>query len=87
MRGRADGGQNKRLVTLILVLVVICGVLYVFSQKSGSSALEYGNKSLKKFSSYLGSDDDVDDSPSTLGEDGDVGFVPKSFPVSYCMLE
>lgn len=83
-RGRAEGGQNRRLVTLILVLVGICCVAYVVSRKSGSSALEYGNKSLKKFSSYLGSDDDAvaEELPSMLGEDGNIGFIPKSFPVS-----
>ncbi|EXB88376.1 putative methyltransferase PMT8 [Morus notabilis] len=80
-RGRPDGGQNKRLVGVILGLVVICGVLFIYSRKSGSSALEYGSKSLRKFSSYLGSDEDADESPSVLGEDGEDGFIPKSFPV------
>ncbi|PON62649.1 putative methyltransferase PMT [Parasponia andersonii] len=80
-RGRAEGGQNKRLIISILVLVIICGGLYVYSRRSGSIALEYGSKSLRKFSSYLGSDEDVDESSSLLGEDGDVGFIPKSFPV------
>ncbi|KAM6565121.1 hypothetical protein CsatB_025119 [Cannabis sativa] len=80
-RGRADGSQNKRLIGSILVLVLICGLLYVYSGRSGSSALEYGGKSLRKFSSYLGSEEDVEESSPILGEDGDVGFVPKSFPV------
>ena len=81
-RGRADGSQNKRVITSILALVIICGCLYLYSRKSGSSALEYGSKSLRKFSSYLGSEEDVEEPSPIIGEDGDVGFVPKSFPVS-----
>ncbi|KAL5561927.1 hypothetical protein UlMin_031674 [Ulmus minor] len=80
-RGRADGSQKNRLIGLIFVLVTICGVIYLFSGRSGSSPLEYGSKSLKKFSSYLGSDEDDDESSSPLGGDGEDDFVPKSFPV------
>lgn len=84
MRGRADENQKKRLVTLILALVIFCGFLYVYSRKDGSSALEYGSKSLKKFgSSYWSGDDDADESSFKPGEDGEDAVMLKSIPVSF----
>ncbi|XP_048429755.1 probable methyltransferase PMT3 [Pyrus x bretschneideri] len=80
-RGRADGSQRKRLVTSVLVLVIICGLLYLYSKKSGSSALEYGSKIRKFGSTYLGVDEDVDESPPKLGDDEEDGVVLKSIPV------
>ncbi|KAM1761385.1 hypothetical protein ACFX12_004153 [Malus domestica] len=80
-RGRADGSQKKRLVTSVLVLVIICGLLYFYSKKNGSSALEYGSKIRKFGSTYLGVDEDVDDSPPKLGEDEEDGVILKSIPV------
>lgn len=87
-RGRADGSSKKRLVTLVLIVVIICGLLYVYSWKGSSSPLDYGSKSLRKRgSSYLSSDEDTDESSSTsLGEDGVDFFIPKSFPVSNSLL-
>ena len=93
-RGRADGSQKKRLVASICVVAIFLGFLYVYggsifgSQNSGSSALEYGSRSLKRLgSSYLGADDDTDgkqdESSSNLGQgDGDNDIISKSFPVS-----
>ncbi|KAM1003784.1 hypothetical protein EV1_004016 [Malus domestica] len=80
-RGRADGSQKKRLVTSVLVLVIICGLLYFYSKKNGSSALEYGSKIRKFGSTYLGVDEDVGDSPPKLGEDEEDGVILKSIPV------
>lgn len=85
-RGRADGSQKKRLVASVLVLTIICGCVYLYSRKSGSSPLEYGSKSLRKFGSYLGSDEDTDESSSKLDEDGEDGIIVKSFPVSKSLL-
>lgn len=81
-RGRADGSQKKRLFTSVLVLTIICGCVYLYSQRSSSSPLEYGSKSLRKFGSYLGSDEDTDESSSKPNEDVEDGVVLKSFPVS-----
>ncbi|KAF3436137.1 hypothetical protein FNV43_RR23229 [Rhamnella rubrinervis] len=80
-RGRSDGSQKKRLVTSVLVLTIICGCVYLYSRKSGSSPLEYGSKSLRKFGSYLGSDEDTDGSSSIVDEDAEDGVIVKSFPV------
>ncbi|CAN6688765.1 unnamed protein product [Malus baccata var. baccata] len=80
-KGRADGSPKKRLVTSILVLVIICGLLYLYSKKNDSSTLEYGSKIRKFRSTYLGADEDVDDSPPKLGEDEEDGVILKSIPV------
>ncbi|KAF7837462.1 putative methyltransferase PMT3 [Senna tora] len=88
-RGRSDGSQKKHLVASIFVVAIFLGFLYVYygSRNSGTSALEYGSKSLKRLgSSYLGTDDDAngkqDDSSSSFGQgDLDDDIVPKSFPV------
>ncbi|KAJ6931351.1 hypothetical protein NC652_014754 [Populus alba x Populus x berolinensis] len=67
-RGKGDGDQKKRLVTWIVVLGIICGCVYLYSRNSGTSALEYGSKSLRKLgSSYLGGDDDGDEASSKSG--------------------
>ena len=95
-RGRYDGSPKKPLVASVCGVAVFLGLLYVFqrsifgSQNSGSSALEYGSKSLKRLgASYLGSDDDADskqdESSSSIAQgDGEADIVPKSFPVSLC---
>ena len=95
-RGRYDGSPKKHLVASVCGVAVFLGLLYVFqrsifgSQNSGSSALEYGSKSLKRLgASYLGSDDDADskqdESSSSIAQgDGEADIVPKSFPVSLC---
>lgn len=92
-RGRSDGSQKKRLVASLCVVAFFIGFLYVYhgslfggAQNSGSSALEYGSKSLKRLgASYLGSDDDADskqdESSSLVQGDGEDDIVPKSFPV------
>ncbi|KHN00289.1 Putative methyltransferase PMT8 [Glycine soja] len=92
-RGRYDGSPKKHLVASVCGVAVFLGLLYVFqrsifgSQNSGSSALEYGSKSLKRLgASYLGSDDDADskqdESSSSIAQgDGEADIVPKSFPV------
>ncbi|RDX84014.1 putative methyltransferase PMT8, partial [Mucuna pruriens] len=83
-RGRPDGSQKKRLIASVCGVAIFFGFLYVYhgpifgSQNGGSSALEYGSKSLKKLgATYLGADDDADSSGFGLGDD----IVPKSFPV------
>ncbi|KAM0990456.1 hypothetical protein ACFX2C_008971 [Malus domestica] len=68
-KGSADGSPKKRLVTSILVLVIFCDLLYLYSKKNDSSTLEYGSKIRKFRSTYLGADEDVDDSPPKFGED------------------
>ncbi|OMP03059.1 putative S-adenosyl-L-methionine-dependent methyltransferase protein [Corchorus capsularis] len=82
-RGRADPNpQKKRLITWIVVLVICCGCFYAYTRNNGSSALEYGSKSLRKFgSSYWRGDDDTADSSTKLDEDVDDGVILKSFPV------
>lgn len=86
MRGRSDGSQKKRVVASICVVTIFLGFLYVYggsifgSHNSGSSALEYGSKSLRRLgSSYLGADDDTDgkqdeSSSSFRQEDGTILF-------------
>jgi hypothetical protein len=82
-RGKGDGDQKKRLVTWIVVLGIICGCVYLFSRNSGTSALEYGSKSLRKLgSSYLGGDDDGDEASSKSGEEVQGDVILKSIPVS-----
>lgn len=81
-RGRADANPKKRLVTWIVVLVICCGCFYAYTRSHGSSALEYGSKSLRKFgSSYWRGDEDAADSSTKVDEDGDPGVLLKSFPV------
>ncbi|XP_048429753.1 probable methyltransferase PMT3 isoform X1 [Pyrus x bretschneideri] len=80
-KGRADGSPKKRFVTSILVLVIICGLLYLYSKKNDSSTLEYGSKIRKFRSTYLGADEDVDESHPKLGEDEEDGVILKSIPV------
>ncbi|XWS76240.1 hypothetical protein CRYUN_Cryun01aG0158300 [Craigia yunnanensis] len=81
-RGRADANPKKRLVTWIIVLVICFGCFYAYTRSHGSSALEYGSKSLRKFgSSYWRGDEDTADSSAKLDEDGDDGVILKSFPV------
>lgn len=82
-RGRADGSSKKRLVTSVLILVIICGGLYMYSKRNGSTALEYGSKIRKFGSTYLGGDEEVDETPLKLGEDEDDGIILKSIPVSH----
>ena len=82
-RGRADANPKKRLITWIVVLVICCGCFYAYTRSHGSSALEYGSKSLRKIgSSYWHGDEDSADSSAKLDEDGDDGVILKSFPVS-----
>ncbi|KAM1007477.1 hypothetical protein TB1_004062 [Malus domestica] len=85
-KGRADGSPKKRLVTSILVLVIICGLLYLYSKKNDSSTLEYGRKIRKFRSTYLGADEDVDESPPKLGEDEEDGVILKSIPANISMF-
>lgn len=89
MRGRSDGSQKKRVVTALCAVAICLGFFYVYygSDSNGTSALEYGSKSLKRLSSsYLGGDDDANTKrgeSSTFGQEaGDDGLIPKSFPVS-----
>ena len=90
MRGRADGAPRKRLLTSVSIVAVLLVFLYVYfgSKSGGESALEYGSRSLRKLgSSYLGGDEDgdlgtkQDDSAKFSLEDGEDGFVAKTFPV------
>ena len=82
-RGRGDGDKKKRLLTWIVVLAIICGSVYLYSRNSGTSALEYGSKSLRKLgSSYLGGDDDGDETNNKSGEELQDDIMLKSIPVS-----
>ncbi|KAK4773247.1 hypothetical protein SAY87_028266 [Trapa incisa] len=89
MRGRTDGSQKKRLITIVCVVAIFLIFLYAYYGSlfgsQGRGALEYGSKSLRKLgSSYLGGDDDEDgkqDESSTKFGDDEDGVTPKSFPV------
>lgn len=95
MRGRSDGVQKKRVITSLCIVAIFLGFLYVYygsifgAQNRGSSALEYGSRSLRKLG-YLGSDEDAvgkQESSTKFGlDDGDDEFIAKSFPVSSNML-
>ncbi|KAK7336879.1 hypothetical protein VNO77_17430 [Canavalia gladiata] len=78
-RGRADVNSRKRLVTTVLVLVIIGAFFYFYSQNSGSSSVEYGNKSLSHFG--LGGDQDDDVETSSILGGGEDSTIPKSIPV------
>jgi hypothetical protein len=81
MRGRAYGNQKNQLVIAVVVLVIFCGFLYIYSRKDGSSALAYGTNSIRKFgSSYWGGDDGA-------GEYEMDGVMLKSIQVSLCIAE
>ncbi|KAE8665122.1 putative methyltransferase PMT8 [Hibiscus syriacus] len=82
-RGRVDVNTKKRLITWIIVLVFCCGCFYAYTRSRGSSPLEFGTKSLRKFgSSYLRGEEDTTAGSSTkFEEDSNDGVVPKSFPV------
>ncbi|CAN6462129.1 unnamed protein product [Victoria cruziana] len=96
MRGRPDGAQRKGLVTSLCVMAVLLCFIFVYygsffgsGGNRGTSAFEYGRSLRKLGSTYLGGEEEADladrvktDEDSRLGmEDGDVDFVPKSFPV------
>lgn len=53
----------------------------MYSKRNGSTALEYGSKIRKFGSTYLGGDEEVDETPLKLGEDEDDGIILKSIPV------
>lgn len=89
-RGRSDGSQKKRLVASLCAVAIFIGFLYVYqgsifgSQSSGSPALEYGSKSLKRLgASYLGADEDAadgkqDESSSSFAQgDGEGDIVDR----------
>ena len=89
-RGRPDGAQKKRLLTIIFAVALFLVFLYVYhgSKNTGESALEYGSRSLRKLgSSYLGGDEDSDlgskqDETKFGLDDNEDGITPRSFPVS-----
>lgn len=89
MRGRSDGGQKKRLVITFCAVAILFGFLYAYRESifgSSNHALEYG-KSLRKLgSSYLGGDEDADNSSEESSQfgrnEGEDAVVPKNFPVS-----
>lgn len=79
MKGRADGGQKKRVIALVCIAAVVLVFVYLFygSSDHRASAIEYGRKL------GLGGDEDgtkQDDTSSSFGLDD--GFTPRSFPVS-----
>ncbi|KAL8162785.1 hypothetical protein V2J09_014274 [Rumex salicifolius] len=84
MRGRSDGVQKNRLLTVLLVAAIFFGFVYVYrgslfgSESKGAAALEYGSKSLRKLG--FGGDEDEESTKFEM-EDGDDGIIPKSFPV------
>ncbi|KAG9445687.1 hypothetical protein H6P81_011815 [Aristolochia fimbriata] len=88
MRGRPDGAQKKRLVTMLCCLGVLVVFLFLYfgsGSQPGQSAMEYGKTLRKLGSSYLGGDDEgelnkQDESKFSL-DDGDNSTTPKSFPV------
>lgn len=92
MRGRSDGSQKKRLITALCVIAVFLGFLYTYygsifgSQSHGTSALEYGSRSLRRLG-YLGGDEDTEGKQESFAkqldqEDVPDDITPKSFPVS-----
>jgi len=78
-RGRADGGQSKKLVPILLIVVVV-GLIYLYSRSHGTSPVELGGRSLIKLGSSLGGEEEADS--STPAEDEENDFMLKSIPVS-----
>lgn len=79
MRGRADGGQKKKVIALVCIAAVVLVFVYLFygSSDHRASAIEYGRKL------GLGGDNDEtkqDDTSSSFAVED--GFTPRSFPVS-----
>uniref|UniRef100_A0A7C8ZGH1 Methyltransferase n=1 Tax=Opuntia streptacantha TaxID=393608 RepID=A0A7C8ZGH1_OPUST len=77
-RGRADGGQSKKLVPILLIVVVV-GLIYLYSRSHGTSPVELGGRSLIKLGSSLGGEEEADS--STPAEDEENDFMLKSIPV------
>lgn len=46
-RGRADGNSRTRLITSVLLLLIVGGLVYLYSRNSGLSSFEYTSKSLE----------------------------------------
>ncbi|CAK8571757.1 unnamed protein product [Lathyrus sativus] len=46
-RGRAYGNSRTRVITSVLLLLIVGGLVYLYSRNSGSSSFEYTSKSLK----------------------------------------
>ncbi|KMT09913.1 hypothetical protein BVRB_5g121310 [Beta vulgaris subsp. vulgaris] len=78
MRGRVEGGQKGRLVPIILVIVIV-GLIYLYSRSHGKSAVELGSKSLKRLGTSLSGEEEADS--SSLIEEEENSFVLKSIPV------
>ncbi|KAL5990555.1 hypothetical protein ACLOJK_011457 [Asimina triloba] len=87
MRGRTEGFQKKRLVTVLFLVGVLLVFLFSYYGSGSSraaSAMEY-SKTLRKLA--LSGDDDSEEgkheesSSKFLSEDGDDDFALKSFPV------
>lgn len=91
MRGRPDGNQNKRLVTLLCITVLFLGFLFLYNngffgsrENNGASAFEYGTRSLRSLG--WGSDENSDSVGKQevsvfLQEEGEASIIPKSYPI------
>lgn len=77
-RGRADGGQSRKLVPILLIAVVL-GLIYLYSRSNGTSPVELGGRSLIKLSSSLSGEEEADS--STPAEDEENDLMLKSIPV------
>ncbi|KAK1694803.1 hypothetical protein QYE76_011500 [Lolium multiflorum] len=85
MRGRNDGGQSKRPIVLLCVMVACLCLLFLYFSGSnggqaGSAALEYGTKFTRSlgWGSDADGDDGLDESIFGTGDASDVKL--KSFP-------
>lgn len=78
-----EGGQKGRLVPIILVIVIV-GLIYLYSRSHGKSAVELGSKSLKRLGTSLSGEEEADS--SSLIEEEENSFVLKSIPVSIVFM-
>uniref|UniRef100_A0A1D1ZBZ3 Methyltransferase n=1 Tax=Anthurium amnicola TaxID=1678845 RepID=A0A1D1ZBZ3_9ARAE len=91
MRGRTDGKQSKRVVITFCTAVLFLGFLFLYKngffgprENNGSSAFEYGTKSIRSFG--WGRDETSESVGEQevsvfMQEEGEGNIIPKSYPV------
>lgn len=79
-RQRGDGSQKKKLIPIVVILILL-GCLYLFSQNRGTSPAELGTRFSEKLGSSLNWDDQDTDSATTVVEDTEDDVIIKSIPI------